>query len=125
MSLQLDLALRLDTHRGVAFIAVARVAGEASGDTNVEGDEWSHPLVRRQRLTLEQSLLIALLRQAFVIHEQEAGVGHSTAKIAVDDLLPLFLTYFEDSGSDGFFDAKDNYSSSNSSSSDHSDRAIV
>ena len=96
----LDLVLRLDTHRGVAFIAVARVEGEASGDKNVEGDEWSHPLVRRQRLTLEQSLLIALLRQAFVIHEQETGVGHSTARIAVDDLLPLFLTYFEDSGSD-------------------------
>ncbi len=62
--------------------------------------EWSHPLVRRQRLTLEQSLLVAILRQAFVMHEQEAGIGGSPARIAVEDLLPQFLTYFEDSGSD-------------------------
>jgi hypothetical protein len=34
------------------------------------------------------------------MHEQEAGVGQSAAKVAVDDLLPQFLTYFEDSGSD-------------------------
>lgn len=89
----LDLAVRLDTHRGVAFLAVA-------GDPGDQGDKWAHPLVRRQRLTLEQSLLVAMLRQAFVIHEQEAGVGHSAARIAVEDLLPQFLTYFEDTGSD-------------------------
>lgn len=91
----LDLALRLDTHRGIAFLAVAR-------DSNVSDEEdWAHPLVRRQRLTLEQSLLIAILRQVFILHEQESGVGQSAAKIAVEELLPQFLTYFEDSGSDG------------------------
>jgi uncharacterized protein DUF4194 len=92
----LDLALRLDTHRGIAFLVVAEVVSES-----LEGDQaWSHPLVRRQRLTLEQSLLVAILRQAFMIHEQEAGIGHAAAKIAVDDLLSQFLTYFDDSGSD-------------------------
>lgn len=92
----LDLAVRLDTHRGIAFLVVA----EAAFDSSDEGLAWSHPLVRRQRFTLEQSLLVALLRQAFVLHEQESGVGQSAAKIAVDDLLPQFLTYFGDSGSD-------------------------
>ncbi|MCG8649731.1 MAG: DUF4194 domain-containing protein [Pirellulales bacterium] len=92
----LDLGLRLDTHRGVAFLALAQSAYDNADDTA----GWSHPLVRRQRLTLEQSLLVAILRQAFVIHEQESGVGQSAARIAVDDLLPQFLTYFQDSGSD-------------------------
>ncbi|QDT27854.1 hypothetical protein Enr10x_31890 [Gimesia panareensis] len=91
----LDLILRLDTHRGVAFLAVAESACNLD-----DGQEWTHPLVRRQRLTLEQSLLVAILRQAFVMHEQESGVGYSTAKISIDDLLPQFLTYFDDSGSD-------------------------
>ncbi len=92
----LDLELRVDEHRGVAFLVVAQAAFE-----NTDGeDAWGHPLVRRQRLTLEQSLLIAILRQAFVIHEQESGVGQSAAKIAVDDLLPQFTSFFGDSGSD-------------------------
>jgi len=92
----LDLTLRLDTHRGIAFLVVAKAASESS-----EGDQaWSHPLVRRQRLTLEQSLLVAILRQSFMLHEQESGIGHATAKIAIDDLLSQFLTYFDDSGSD-------------------------
>ncbi|HEY5311864.1 MAG TPA: DUF4194 domain-containing protein [Pirellulales bacterium] len=92
----LDLVLRLDSHRGVAFLAVAQPAKEHTG-----GDEgWAHPLVRRQRLTLEQSLLIALLRQAFVVHEQESGVGQNAATIAVDELLPHFMAYAGDSGSD-------------------------
>lgn len=92
----LDLQLRLDTHRGVAFVRVAESVQPPS-----EGEcEWKHPLVRRQRLTLEQSLLVAILRQAFVMHEQDSGVGQSPSRIAVDDLLPQFLTYFEDSGSD-------------------------
>lgn len=92
----LDLVLRLDTHRGVAFLAVAQAAKEYTGSD--EG--WAHPLVRRQRLTLEQSLLIALLRQAFVMHEQESGVGQNAATIAVDELLPQFMAYAGDSGSD-------------------------
>ena len=90
----LDLTFQLDEHRGIAFLKVVQSEG------NEPGDEWSHPLVRRQRLTLEQSLLVAMLRQIFVAHEQESGVGEGVAKMAVEDLLPQFLTYFEDSGSD-------------------------
>jgi len=86
----LDLGLRLDTHRGVAFLVVA----ETEDDNSDEGIAWKHPLVRRQRLTLEQSLLVTVLRQAFMMHEQETGIGHQPAMIAVDDLLP------QDSGSD-------------------------
>lgn len=98
----LDLAIRIDSHRGVAFLAIAPKPSELDGQLGVESDEdgWSHPLVRKQRLTLEQSLLVAILRQAFVMHEQESGVGQSPAKIAVDELLPNFLTYFGESGSD-------------------------
>jgi hypothetical protein len=92
----LDLELRLDTYRGIAFLRVSQASYEAT----VDDAAWMHPLVRRQRLTLEQSLLVATLRQAFVIHEQESGVGQSVAKIAVGDLLPQYLTYFGDSGSD-------------------------
>lgn len=92
----LDLALRLDEHRGVAFLVIAESAFDTSGDV----PDWSHPLVRRQRLTLEQSLLVAILRQVFVLHEQEAGVGGAQAKVAVEDLVPQFRTYFGDSGSD-------------------------
>jgi hypothetical protein len=90
----LDLSLQLDEHRGVAFLAVRNI------EDGEQGQEWSHPLVRRQRLTLEQSLVVAILRQVFIAHEQESGVGEGAARIAVEDLLPQFLTYFEDSGSD-------------------------
>lgn len=98
----LDLAIRIDSYRGVAFVATAPKPSEMNGQSEVEpdADGWSHPLVRKQRLTLEQSLLIAILRQAFVMHEQESGVGQSPAKISVDELLPNFLTYFGESGSD-------------------------
>ena len=92
----LDLALRLDSHRGVAFLAVTPASQESSGNE----DGWAHPLVRRQRLTLEQSLLVALLRQAFVMHEQESGVGQGAAIVAIDELLPQFMAYIGDSGSD-------------------------
>ena len=90
----LDLTFQLDEHRGLAFLKVVQ------SEDSQPGDEWSHPLVRRQRLTLEQSLLVAMLRQVFVANEQESGVGESVAKVAIEDLLPQFLTYFEDSGSD-------------------------
>lgn len=92
----LDLNLQIDTHRGVAFL---KVMHESPAEDQEDGG-WSHPLVRRQRMTLEQSLLVAILRQSLVIHEQEAGVGQSPARVSVDELLPHFLTYFEDTGSD-------------------------
>lgn len=90
----LDLALVLDEHRGLGLLRVAESAA-ATPD-----EEWSHPLVRRQRLTLEQSLLVALLRQAFLLQEQEAGVGVAAARVSLDDLLPQLNAFLGDSGSD-------------------------
>jgi hypothetical protein len=92
----LALTMQLDEHRGIAFLKIAQTK---SSDSSADHD-WSHPLVRRRRLTLEQSLLVAILRQAFVVHEQEVGVGEHPARIAVEELMPQFLTYFEDTGSD-------------------------
>jgi hypothetical protein len=92
----LDLCLRVDTHRGVAFLTVSKP--DIPDPSDQEG--WNHPLVRKQRLTLEQSLLVAILRQSFAMHEQEYGVGQSAAKLSIDELLPIFMTYFGDSGSD-------------------------
>jgi hypothetical protein len=90
----LDLTVRVDDIRGLAYVAVAGLLFES-----VE-DEWAHPLVRRQRLNLEQSLLIAILRQQFVAHEQQAGVGSTDAVVSIDDLLPQLQLYLGDLGSD-------------------------
>lgn len=89
----LELGLRIDDIRGLAFIAVDSAPDQ-------EDDEWSHPLVRKQRLTLEQSLLVAILRQQFVAHEVEAGVGAGDARVALEDLLPHLQAYLGDLGSD-------------------------
>lgn len=89
----LDLALRLDEIRGLAFVVVAATQEQ-------DADEWSHPLVRKQRLTLEQSLLVAILRQKFVAHEMQAGVGAAGAIVAQDELLPQLQVYLGDLGSD-------------------------
>lgn len=95
------LALRMgvDELRGLAWLAVD---AEASGadESSEDADAWSHPLVRRQRLNLEQSLLVAILRQQFVAHEMEAGVGASEAVVALEDLLPHLQAYLGELGSD-------------------------
>jgi hypothetical protein len=90
----LDLALKIDEVRGIAYLIVAQTATEQIDD------EWSHPLVRRQRLNLEQSLLIAILRQLFVAHEQEAGLGATAALVTLEDVLPRLQTYLGTLGSD-------------------------
>ncbi len=92
----LDLRLTIDDIRGLAYLVVAETLfGEEKED-----DEWSHPLIRRQRLTLEQTLLIAILRQHYISHEQEAGVGAGGAIIDIDELKPQLQIYLGDSGSD-------------------------
>jgi hypothetical protein len=88
----MDLRLQVDEVRGLAFLIVASAA---DGD-----DEWAHPLIRRQRLTLEQSLLVALLRQQFVAHEIESGIGMADARIALEDLIPHLQAFLGDLGSD-------------------------
>ena len=90
----LDLAMRVDEIRGLAYVVVADQVFDS-----IDG-EWSHPLVRRQRLNLEQSLLIAILRQQFVAHEQQAGVGSTEAVVVLEDLLPQLQLYLGDLGSD-------------------------
>ena len=62
-------------------------------------DEWTHPLVRRQRLTLEQSLLVAILRREFLQREQESGLG-VPVQLAVDGLLPQLEMYLGSTGSE-------------------------
>ncbi len=91
----LDLSLKIDDIRGLAFVVVA--AGSFDGD---DDDQWAHPLVRRQRLNLEQSLLIAILRQHFVNHELETGVGDNSAIVHLDELLPQLNTYLGELGSE-------------------------
>lgn len=89
----LDLAMGIDEVRGLVFVSVRQ------SDT-LEQDDWTHSLVRRQRLNLEQSLLIAILRQHFIAYEQESGTGASQALVAVDELIPQLQVYLEDLGSE-------------------------
>lgn len=94
----LDLHLKIDDIRGLALLIVADQPFSSFSDS--DPDEWNHPLIRRQRLNLEQSLLVALLRQMYVAHEQEAGIGASDAIVFLDDLLPQLQLYLGDTGSD-------------------------
>lgn len=91
----LDLQVRVDDLRGLAYVAVA--PGWEAEDA--EDDEWTHPLVRRQRLTLEQSLLLAVLRREFLQREQEGGLGVAVA-LSIDALLPQLEIYLGATGSD-------------------------
>jgi hypothetical protein len=91
----LDLRVRVDDHRGLAFVVIAATYQPEGEDD----DEWTHPLVRRQRLTLEQSLLLAILRREFLLREQENGLG-TPVQLAVDSLLPQLEIYLGHTGSD-------------------------
>lgn len=94
----LDLRVVVNDVRGLAFLAV--VPDYAGDDTDEsEQDDWTHPLMKRQRLTLEQSLLLALLRREFLQREQESGTG-TAVRITVDSLLPQLETYLGATGSD-------------------------
>ena len=94
----LDLRVVVDDVRGLAFLAV--VPGYAGDDTDEsEQDDWTHPLMKRQRLTLEQSLLLAILRRELLQREQESGTG-AVVRVTVDSLLPQLETYLGSTGSD-------------------------
>ncbi|RDH88608.1 MAG: hypothetical protein DIZ78_01365 [endosymbiont of Escarpia spicata] len=90
----LDLALKVDDIRGIAYLAIIENYADS------EKDEWSHPLVRRQRLNLEQSLLVAILRRIFIAHEMEAGIGTKTALAHLDELMPELNQFLGETGSD-------------------------
>ena len=87
----------MDDIRGLAFLVVSE---QLFRDGEENDDEWSHPLVRRQRLNMEQSLLIAILRQHFIAHEQEAGLGAGDAVVELEELIPQLQLYLGDTGSD-------------------------
>lgn len=89
----LDLCARADDVRGLVYLAVRK-------EQDVAGDEWSHPLVRRQRLTLEQSLLVAILRQYFISYEQDSGIGRGEARVSLDELMAQLQVYLGDPGSE-------------------------
>ena len=94
----LDLQVVVDDVRGLAFLAVVPGYENDEADES-EQDDWTHPLMRRQRLTLEQSLLLAILRREFLQREQEGGIGRPV-QIAVDSLLPQLEIYLGSTGSD-------------------------
>ena len=98
----LDLRVVVDDVRGLAFLAVVHGYHSDNGSDDAdesEQDDWTHPLMRRQRLTLEQSLLLAILRREFLQREQESGTG-ALVRITVDSLLPQLETYLGATGSD-------------------------
>jgi hypothetical protein len=90
----LDLQLKIDDTRGLAFLVVATT------EELEHKDAWQHPLVRRQRMNLEQSLMVAILRQHYLNHEQEAGTGSLKAIVHLDDLLPQLNQFLGASGSE-------------------------
>lgn len=90
----LDMALRVDDIRGIAYLAIIE------DYANSERDEWSHPLVRRQRFNLEQSLLVAILRRIYVAHEMKAGIGSAAASVHLDELMPELNQFLGETGSD-------------------------
>lgn len=90
----LDLSLQIDDTRGIAFLKIAATAATDSDEA------WSHPLLRRLRLTTEQSLLVAILRQVFMAYEQESGIGAAGARIDFDELRAQFDLYLGEHGSE-------------------------
>lgn len=98
----LDLTMRVDEVRAMAILVVApSILGDDPGGAESQGaDEWQHPLVRRQRLTLAQSLLLAILRRRYVEHEKTAAGSGAPPQVPVEDLVPELQTYLGDGGSD-------------------------
>jgi len=89
-----EFILKFDEYRGLAYLCLPERLEEN------EREERTHPLVRKQRLTLEQSLLVAILRQFYLLQEQESGIGTGTIKVPAEDILAQLTVYLGDSGSD-------------------------
>jgi len=89
-----DFELHFDDTRGIAFLKIAPSVATDSDEA------WQHPLVRRQRLTTEQSLLVAILRQIHMAYEQDCGIGAADARIDADELRAQLDLYLGTSGSE-------------------------
>ncbi len=88
----LDLAVSHDEMRGIAYLTVFK--------TEECHDDWSHPLVRKKPLTLDQSLLVAILRQYYITYELDHGLGSADISIGLEELLALVHTYYGNHGSE-------------------------
>ncbi len=114
----LDLNMKIDDVRGLVYLNILVVDSFTEDDqadqveqklasvlTNNNdigdiNDMWKHPLIRKQRMNLEQSLLVAILRQHFVAHELDAGIGDQKSYVHLDELLPQLNQFLGDKGSD-------------------------
>ncbi|MBO6655883.1 MAG: DUF4194 domain-containing protein [Pseudomonadales bacterium] len=94
----LDFELVLDDKRGIAYLAPRHK--DPDTDLSDEPSDQTHPLVRRQRFNLEQSLVIALLRQQFLSHELEYADQTSYARFSAEELNASLLLYMQSTGSD-------------------------
>ena len=88
----LDLHISHDDIRGIAYLTVLK--------NDDDSDSWSHPLVRKKPLTLEQSLVVAILRQYYITYELDHGQGAANISIGLEELLALVNTYYGNNGSE-------------------------
>ena len=102
----LDFALKFDEARGLLFVVLRSqdttgypADEQVSADGMGAEDDSAHPLIRRKRLTAEQSLMVALLRKRFMEHEQDNN-GEGDARVSVDELVSELVTWLPDSGSE-------------------------
>ncbi len=95
----IDFRLQIDGVRGLAFLIVYQNQ-ESDNDAMPMLDGWAHPLVRRQRLTLQQSLVLAILRQRLMELEQQYGIGYADTYMSLDELNKQFFIYHKSSGSE-------------------------
>ncbi|OUS03081.1 hypothetical protein A9Q81_08285 [Gammaproteobacteria bacterium 42_54_T18] len=89
-----DLSMRIDDIRGLAYLVLSDEI------VNGDQDEWTHPLIRKQRLNLEQSLMLAILREFYIAHELENGIGSDNSIITIGELLPRIRIYLGEMGSE-------------------------
>lgn len=95
----IDFCLQVDGVRGLAFLMV-HYAQASIDEVESTVDGWVHPLVRRQRLTLPQSLVLAILRQRFMELEQQFGIGYADTFMSLDELNKQYSIYSKSTGSD-------------------------
>ncbi|WP_223550252.1 DUF4194 domain-containing protein [Pseudomonas sp. A-B-19] len=88
-----DLNVQFDEIRGLVFIRVLHAS-----DVIVEG--WTHPLIRHHAFSLEQTLLIAVLRQYLIECEMENGIGATIPQMTVDDVITHLRAYLGEHGAD-------------------------